>query len=328
MTPDTQRTDALQWGYSLANFGEIMQPCLDAAGTTSLLEIGSFRGELTEELLIWAERGGSSIATVEPLPPDDLLDLLKRRPELTLIEDTGVGALESLGTLPDTIIIDGDHNYYTLTQELTKIDELAQNKDGSPGPLPFLLFHDVCWPHERRDTYYAPDRIPETERQPLGHNCTISPGNSGLSDGGLPYEWAAAAEGGPKNGVLTAIEDFMKDRSGLQLAVVPVFFGMGLLWEADAPWADEVARLIAPFDRNAVMTRAEANRVAHLVQGHVDAAEIRKLNARVARQDELLGRMLQSSALGLAEKLSNLKQRGNPIFTRQEIQDLLDHRGE
>ncbi|MGK2931974.1 MAG: hypothetical protein ACSLFD_04285 [Solirubrobacterales bacterium] len=39
-----------------------------------------------------------------------------------------------------------------------------------------------------------------------------------------------------------------------------------------------------------------------------------------------MSRMLQSSALGLAEKLSNLKQRGNPIFTRQEIQDLLDRK--
>ena len=120
----------------------------------------------------------------------------------------------------------------------------------------------------------------------------------------------------------------MADRDGLQLAVVPVFFGMGLLWETSAPWADEVARLIAPFDRNPVMIRAEANRVAHLVRGHVDAAEIRKLNARLARQEELLARMLQSSALGIAERLSNLKQRGNPIFTRQEIQDLLDRKGE
>ncbi len=266
---------------------------------------------------------GAEISTVEPLPPNDLLDLVKRRPELTLIEDTGVGALESLDSLPDTIIIDGDHNYFTLTQELNKIAGMSGD-----GPLPFLLFHDVCWPHERRDTYYAPERIPESERQPLGHDCTISPGNPGLSDGGLPYEWAADHEGGPKNGVLTAIEDFMADRDGLQLAVVPVFFGMGLLWETSAPWADEVARLIAPFDRNPVMIRAEANRVAHLVRGHVDAAEIRKLNARLARQEELLARMLQSSALGIAERLSNLKQRGNPIFTRQEIQDLLDRKGE
>lgn len=316
---DEPVTEALQWGYSLANVSEFMNPCLDAASVRSLLEIGSYRGELTEELLKWADGSGAKIATVEPLPPPDLLDLKKRRPELELIEDTGTPALEGLELLPDAIIIDGDHNYFTLTQELEKIAEKAGD-----GPLPFLLFHDVGWPHERRDTYYAPDRIPEEDRMPLGHNCTLEPGNPGLSDGGLPYEWASAIEGGPKNGVLTSIEDFMERRGNLTFAAVPVFFGFGLLWESGAPWADEVARLIAPYDRNPVLKRVEANRVAHLVRGHVDAAEIRGLRQKVARQEELLARMLQSSALGVAERLSNLKQRGNPIFTRQEIQDLLD----
>ncbi len=321
-TQTEQVTEALQWGYSLANVSEIMTPCLDAAGVKTLMEIGSFRGELTEELLKWAEGSGCDVSTVEPLPPADLLDLKARRPELELIEDTGTGALEGLAELPDAIIIDGDHNYYTLAQELNKIAEKAGDS-----PLPFLLFHDVGWPHERRDTYYAPDRIPAEERQPLGHNCTIEPGNPGLSEGGLPYEWAADHEGGPKNGVVTAIEDFIGDRTDLRFAAVPVFFGFGLLWRTDAPWADEVARLIDPYDANPVLKRVEANRVAHLVRGHKDAATIRDLTAQIRRQDELLARMLQSSALGLAEKLSNLKQRGNPIFTRQEIQDLLDRKG-
>ena len=48
MENNAQVTDALQWGYSLANVSEIMTPCLDAAGVKSLLEIGSYAGELTE----------------------------------------------------------------------------------------------------------------------------------------------------------------------------------------------------------------------------------------------------------------------------------------
>lgn len=309
----------IQWGYSLENVAEIMQPCLEARGTGSLLEIGSFAGELTESLLEWGTPKGVRISTVEPLPPEDLREVVARHPELTLIEDTGVGALESLDELPDTVIIDGDHNYFTLTGELDKIAEIAGDE-----PLPLLMFHDVCWPHERRDTYYAPDRVPESERQPLAKDCTIAPGNPGLSDGGLPFEWAAAREGGEKNGVLTAIEDFMERRGGLRLAVVPVFFGFGVLWEETAPYAEAVATSIAPFDRNPVMERAEANRVALLVRTHADAKTIREQNERIARQEELLGRMLQSSALGLAERISKVRQRGNPIFTRQEIQDLLN----
>jgi hypothetical protein len=72
------------------------------------------------------------------------------------------------------------------------------------------------------------------------------------------------------------------------------------------------------------MERAEANRVAHLVRGHVDAHTIREQNAQIARYEELLGRLLSSSSMGVAERLTKLKQRGKPVFTRQEIQDLLD----
>ena len=321
MASPPDQPDALQWGYSLANVGEIIEPCLDAAGTGSLLEIGSFRGELTERLLVWAEKSGADVATVEPLPPGDLLDLVKRRPELTLIEDTGVGALKSLESLPDAIVIDGDHNHYTLTGEL----EMIASKAGE-GPLPLIFFHDVGWPHERRDTYYEPDRVPEDRRQPLAKDCTLEPGNPGVSDGGLPYEWAAAHEGGPGNGVLTAIEDFMSTRDGLRLAVVPIFFGFGVLWEAEVEWAAEVESVLSPYDRHPVLERAEANRVAHLVRGHKDAKGIHELKQQLAETDELLARMLQSSALGLAERLSKVKQRGNPIFTRSEIQNLLDRR--
>ena len=78
MTPSARQSEALQWGYSLANVSEMVTPCLDAAGITSLLEIGSFRGELTEKLLEWAEGSGCQVSTVEPLPPDDLLDLARR----------------------------------------------------------------------------------------------------------------------------------------------------------------------------------------------------------------------------------------------------------
>lgn len=321
MASAPKQPDALQWGYSLANVGEMIEPCLDAAGIGSLLEIGSFRGELTERLLDWAAKKGAEITTVEPLPPDDLLDLARRRPELTLVEDTGIGALESLESLPDAIVIDGDHNYYTLTGELEAIAAKAGDE-----PLPLLFFHDVGWPHERRDTYYEPERVPEESRQPLAHNCTLEPGNPGVSDGGLPYEWAAAREGGPENGVLTAIEDFTSRREGLRLAVVPVFFGFGVLWESGSEWASRVEGILAPYDRHPVLERAEANRVAHLVRGHKDAKEIRELKQQIAERDELLGRMLQSSALGLAERLSKLKQRGKPIFTRAEIRDLLERR--
>lgn len=319
---NTEITDPeeIQWGYSLANVIEIMRDCLEVRGTRSLLEIGSYTGELTSRLLDWGTPKGVDISVVEPLPPEELGELIAEHPELTLIEDTGVAALEGLEELPDVVILDGDHNYYTLSAELAKIAERS-----GEGPLPLLMFHDVCWPHDRRDTYYAPERVPESERQPLGSDCTIEPGNPGLSeDGGLPYEWAAAREGGPKNGVLTAIEDFMATRSGIRLAIVPLFFGFGLLWEESEPYAEDLARTIAPYDRNPVLARAEKSRVELLVATHKDAKLRHEMGERIHDYEEILNRMLSSSALGIAERITRTRQRGKPVFTRQQIQDLLD----
>ena len=52
-------------------------------------------------------------------------------------------------------MIDGDHNYFTVREELRLIGERAQG-----AALPLLLFHDVGWPHGRRDDYFDAGAIP------------------------------------------------------------------------------------------------------------------------------------------------------------------------
>ena len=98
------------------------------------------------------------------------------------------------------------------------------------------MFHDVGWPHARRDTYYAPDRIPEEHRQPLARNTGLTPGEPGVDPARAAVRIRGGAEGGPRNGVLTAIEDFMDRGEGLRLGRVPAFFGFGVLWARDAPY--------------------------------------------------------------------------------------------
>lgn len=318
MAPGKRVTDPLQWGYSLSNVFELLSACLDAAVVKSVLEIGAYQGELTVELLDWAKDSGAKIAGVDPVPPEPLEKLAAERPELELIREVSLDVLKTRD-FDDAIIIDGDHNYFTLNSELEIIGERA------PGAsMPLLMFHDVCWPHARRDTYYAPERIPEEHRQPLAHDAGIAPGEAGISEWGLPFVWAAAEEGGPGNGTLTAIEDFMKGREGIEFVVVPAFFGFGVMWHREAPFADAVAEVIKPWHRHPVLERLEANRVEHLVAGQGRARQLVILEEKLARQEDLLRRLLGSGAFTAAEKLSALKQRGKPVFTRQEVQDLLD----
>ena len=64
---------------------------------------------------------------------------------------------------PTAALIDGDHNWYTVVNELRM---LRDNARAGREPLPVLILHDVGWPYGRRDLYYDPSTIPEEHRQP------------------------------------------------------------------------------------------------------------------------------------------------------------------
>lgn len=318
------RTNPDEAGYSLGNFAEIWRPCFDAIGARSVVEVGAERGRLTQELLGWAQSSGAQVTAIEPKPLSDLLELLDEYDGLQVVEELSLDALTHL-EIPDAVVLDGDHNYFTLSEELRMIAERAPD-----GRVPFLVFHDVCWPLARRDQYHAPELIPEEHRQPYGGDVKVVPDEAGTVKRGLPFEWAALHEGGPGNGVMTAIEDFMEARPGLRLAVIPIFFGCGLLWSQDAPYADAVAEIVEPWDRNPVLERVERARVTQLVQRHAREQEIDEVNADLERarwdlerRDMALDEILKSRSLAVAERLSRLRRRDGKEFSRERIRQLI-----
>jgi methyltransferase family protein len=277
---ETYENDPARWGHSLANLGEILLACLEARAARSVAEIGAYAGALTSGLLDWAGETGARVVAIDPTPHQRLVELSERRPELDLIRETSHEALRHLD-LPDAIIIDGDHNYYTVSEELRLIGERA------PGPeIPLLMFHDVGWPHGRRDAYWNPDQVPEEQRQPALERAFIFPGEPGVLDRGMPMYSTAKREGGPRNGVLTAIEDFLERRGDLRVALLSPFFGFAVVWHPDATWARAVADVVAPWDRNPVLERLEANRVHHLATAHARAAELKRARAALEAQRE------------------------------------------
>jgi Methyltransferase domain len=278
---DPYENDPARWGHSLANLAEIVLGCLDAIAAEAVAEIGAYAGDLTRILLDWAAKAGAHVVAIDPTPHPRLIELSERHPELELIRETSHEALRHL-PLPDAVIIDGDHNYYTVSEELRRIDERAPGRE-----IPLLLFHDVGWPHGRRDAYWNLERIPEEQRQPALKRLHLFPGEPGVVAEGMPMYSSAKREGGPRNGVLTAIEDFVDRRGDLGLATLPPFFGFGVVWHRDAPWAQAIAKLVEPWDRNPVLKRLEANRVYHLATAHARSAKLRwATEALKSRQDE------------------------------------------
>ncbi len=155
---------------------------------------------------------------------------------------------------------------------------------------------------------------PRRATRSAGKGFGLYPGDPGVRPGGLPYPRSAAREGGPGNGVLTAIEDFVAEREGVRLVVVPAFFGFGVAWYTGRSWAPEVARILDPFDQHPVLERLEANRVRQLARWHAVRTELWRAQERLARQEAVLRRMLDSSAFTVAERLSRL--RAGPAWRR------------
>lgn len=318
MESERHQIEPEELGYSLANLAEVLFPSLEAVGATSVAEVGAFTGSLTKELLGWAAPRDARITAIDPNAEGKLVELANEHPELELLYERSNDALRRI-ELPDAVIFDGDHNYYAVSQDLELIERRSPD-----GRIPLLIVHDVGWPHGRRDVYFEPDAIPDEHRQPMAHGVKIAPGNPGLAETGLFYNWIAEREGGPRNGVLTAVEDFVSSREALQLAVVPAFFGFAILWPRSAPWADAVAKIVAPYDRDRLVERLEANRVVHLVARLELVEVIREQEVRLARQEELLSGLLGSRAFALAERLSRLRRGSAGIVSRQAVREVLE----
>ncbi|MCU1352389.1 MAG: hypothetical protein JWM05_1598 [Acidimicrobiales bacterium] len=206
-------------------------PILDAAEVRRVVEVGALRGENTRLML---DRLGPDVElhVIDPLPEFDPEEHAKLfGGQYVFHQDLSLNALPRIGAV-DAALIDGDHNWYTVYNELKVLAEQARLADA---PLPVLIMHDVGWPYGRRDLYYAPEQIPDEFRQPWARGG-MQPGRSELKVlGGLnPTMANAMHEGGPRNGVMTAIDDFIAEHDKpLVMLVLPIYFGLAIVVEQE-----------------------------------------------------------------------------------------------
>jgi SAM-dependent methyltransferase len=254
---DGVRTELLL--HSLAALREIVLPVLDAVGARRIVEVGGEIGGFTEHLARRAARGGGHVLVVDPSPSEALETFARTADEVELVRTASPAALREVPPA-DAYVLDGDHNYVTVAGELDAIRSVAPD-----GALPLVVLHDVGWPCARRDQYYRPEALPPEAVHPHSYERGVSPDSPGLVDGGFSGagEFAyASEEGGPRNGVLTAVDDFLEAHEGHRFVRVPCIFGLGILYRADAPYAGMLDALLSWCDENELLARLEANRVA------------------------------------------------------------------
>jgi hypothetical protein len=230
------------------NFWETaIKPILAAAKPEVVVEIGVYSGVNTRNILDFC--GDETVLhAIDPAPIFDVGSLIKDYQERLVFHlDTSMNVIPRLPQF-QVGIVDGDHNWYTVYNELRAILELH---GGDARRFPLLLLHDIAWPYGRRDLYYDPQRIPDEFRNEYAQKG-IRWGQSELADdGGLNSQLMnAVREGGARNGVLTAIEDFI-EQSPIEFDFIriPAYFGLGILVaeerKAESPALAEVLDEIA-----------------------------------------------------------------------------------
>lgn len=244
--------------HSLTEFRDLILSCLEAAEARTVLEIGSESGAFTRELVSFAARREGEVWCVEPYPTLELEQLGASEPRFHLIAGRSPEALEAVEPC-DAYVVDGDHNYWTVSREL---EHALGDRDGSRAPL--VVLHDVSWPSGRRDQYYAPDALPLGAVHAHSWDHGSRPGEEQAVRGGLRGNGSfaiALREGGERNGVRTAVEDFVAERQDLRFVHVPSIFGVGFVYPRSAPYAEALATLLDPLDANPLLERLERNRV-------------------------------------------------------------------
>lgn len=238
-------------------WNSVIKPIFIAENIRNIVEIGADKGDNTANLLQYAKESGGHLDSVDPypsFPADEWAE--KSDGAFKMHRCLSLEAIPSLENA-DVFLIDGDHNWYTVYNELKLILETY------PGHFPLVLFHDICWPYDRRDLYYNPENIPPEYRRPYEKKA-IKFGSSELCSEGINSRLNnAVSAGGERNGVKTAVEDFLSGNPqlGLEYYSMDIINGLGMLVNPNAH--TEAVRIFNSSDTLFnVLSMAEKERIA------------------------------------------------------------------
>lgn len=245
--------------YSLAELAELIFAGFEAAGVRSVVEIGAEGGEFTQRVVEWVTARDGRLVSIDPNPNGLVRKLAAGNDAVSLRQEMSHRVLPELEAC-DAYLLDGDHNYFTVSGELAAIHATA----AEAGTHPLLILQDVAWPAGRRDQYYDPESIPADARHPYDYGGVLpwedetQPARGFRGEGAFAF---ATHEGGPDNGVCQALEDFLASHDGLDVISIPCIFGLAVVFPKSAPWARKLRSRLSPFDDHPLLARLESNRV-------------------------------------------------------------------
>ncbi|NLT23699.1 MAG: class I SAM-dependent methyltransferase [Syntrophorhabdus sp.] len=269
-------------GFSLF-WPDLVEPLLRCSNALNLLEIGAYRGDNTRLLEGYCALHAGRLTVVEPTVLPSLREIVDRSDRIELFEGTSHDALSILGGAVDAVMLEGDLNYYAVYHDLLGIEAMAARLGAF---FPVIFLRATGWPYARRDMYYNPSGLP-VDAVNTYHWEGVSPWSQDLVAGMINYPYANAdREGGPRNGVLTAAEDFVQATDlALKILTFPIHNGLSVIWPAGS----------------AVDGFMEEQIGANLFIRLLETVELARLNGIISRLEE--DREAASDRLGRWEAL-------------------------
>ena len=223
---------------------DVVRPLLAATKSKQLLEVGADQGQHTRLLMTYCQQVGGRLTVVEPFVSPALEQIIGTSSAVTLLPQKSHQALEEFAGSVDAVMLEGDLNYATVLRDLTQVQRIAKRSNGA---FPLVFFKNSSWPYAHRDMYYDPEDADPKDvhgRERSG----MTPWSLGLVAGKLnsPF-WNAEREGGARNGVLSAVNDFVANSTeSLSIFRIPYNFGLGILYAPGTPAADFIREKLLP----------------------------------------------------------------------------------
>ena len=133
----------------------LILPLLDAASCRRLVEIGVEQGRNTRKLLEYCRKVGGFLHAIDPHPHVSASTLDPDGKTLRFHRARSIDALPIIEEY-DAVLIDGDHNWYTVSREL----ELIALHSKETGGAARVFVPHMTGPDARRAVYSAPPRVP------------------------------------------------------------------------------------------------------------------------------------------------------------------------
>jgi hypothetical protein len=251
-----------QFGLNLvnmANFYSFLRPLILEIQPKIVCEIGSNEGHSTKAWLDICRESGAEMHVVDPILPASGSEIVNGVP-LTNFPAMSIDYIASQAAPADVYFLDGDHNYYTLHQELTMIRELARR---SSSAMPLLILHDTSWPCNKRDSFYDVSNIPAAGRSaPLDESALSLFVDHEIAECGfnsqlpwpIPKTHPNSGEGSFTCGLEAAVDDFLEKNPEIIRVSFPSLFGVTVLFDsqraehsAEFKRLQDIAKVFVPF---------------------------------------------------------------------------------